>query len=181
MPFTFTNLDLNGVLLVEPSVFPDERGFFMESYRESEFIGGGIPHRFVQDNHSFSRKNVIRGLHFQSLPRPQGKLVYVVSGSVWDVVVDLRRSSSTARHWIGIELSSSNRRMLYIPPGFAHGFAAVTDNVHLLYKCTEEYDASFDAGVRWDDPDIGITWPVDHPTLSEKDRALPMLKELQLL
>jgi dTDP-4-dehydrorhamnose 3,5-epimerase len=181
MSFTFTNLELAGVVLVEPRVFPDERGFFMETYRESEFLAGGIPYRFVQDNHSFSRKNVIRGLHFQNDPRSQGKLVIVTAGAVWDVAVDLRRGSSTVRRWIGVELSSDNRRMLFIPPGFAHGFAALTGDVHLLYKCTDEYDALLDAGVRWNDPDIGISWPVRDPIISVKDRALPFLRELAIV
>ncbi|HPN14478.1 MAG TPA: dTDP-4-dehydrorhamnose 3,5-epimerase [Spirochaetota bacterium] len=181
MPFTFTKLDLNGVILVEPRIFPDARGFFMEAYRESDFIKGGISHRFVQDNHSFSRKNVIRGLHFQNKPRSQGKLVYVIAGSVWDVAVDLRPGSPTARRWTGIELSSENRKMLFIPSGFAHGFAALSDEVHLLYKCTEEYDPSLDAGIRWDDPDISVSWPIERPVISEKDRSLPFLKELTLV
>lgn len=177
MPFTFTKLKPDGLVLVEPRAFPDNRGFFMESYRESEFAAGGVPHRFVQDNHSLSRKNVIRGLHFQKEPRTQGKLVRVVTGAVWDVVVDLRRGSPTERRWTAIELSADNRRMLYIPGGFAHGFAALTDDVHLLYKCTEEYDASLDAGIRWNDPAIGISWPVSDPIVSEKDGSLPFLKD----
>lgn len=177
MPFTFTKLKPDGLVLVEPRAFPDDRGFFMESYRESEFAAGGVPHRFVQDNHSLSRKNVIRGLHFQKEPRAQGKLVRVVTGAVWDVVVDLRRGSPTERRWTAIELSADNRRMLYIPGGFAHGFAALTDDVHLLYKCTEEYDASLDAGIRWNDPAIGISWPVSDPIVSEKDGSLPFLKD----
>lgn len=177
MPFTFTKLKPDGLVMVEPRAFPDDRGFFMESYRESEFAAGGVPHRFVQDNHSLSRKNVIRGLHFQKEPRAQGKLVRVVTGAVWDVVVDLRRGSPTERRWTAIELSADNRRMLYIPVGFAHGFAALTDDVHLLYKCTEEYDASLDAGIRWNDPALGISWPVSDPIVSEKDGSLPFLKD----
>lgn len=178
MPFTFTKLKPDGLVLVEPRAFPDNRGFFMESYKESEFLAGGVPHRFVQDNHSLSRKNVIRGLHFQKEPRAQGKLVRVVTGAVWDVVVDLRRGSPTERRWTAVELSAGNRRMLYVPEGFAHGFAALTDDVHLLYKCTEEYDASLDAGIRWNDPAIGISWPVRDPIVSEKDGSLPFLKDV---
>jgi dTDP-4-dehydrorhamnose 3,5-epimerase len=178
MPFTFIKLEPEGLVLVEPRAFPDDRGFFMESYKESEFVAGGVSCRFVQDNHSLSRKNVIRGLHFQREPRAQGKLVRVISGAAWDVAVDLRRGSPTARRWTAVELSAANRKMFYIPAGFAHGFAALTDDVHLLYKCTEEYDASRDAGIRWDDPDIGISWPVEDPIVSEKDRILPFLKDL---
>jgi len=178
MPFSFRKLEIEGLVLVEPRVFPDERGFFLESYKESEFVQGGVPPRFVQDNHSLSKKNVIRGLHFQRDPRAQGKLVRVIGGAAWDVAVDLRPGSPSYCKWFGLELSAGNRLMLYIPPGFAHGFAALTDEVHLLYKCTEEYDAALDAGVRWDDPDIGIDWPVRGPRVSEKDRALPFLKEL---
>lgn len=179
MPFTFTNLDLNGLILVEPRVFPDERGFFLESYKYSEFQRAGIVDAFVQDNHSLSKKNVVRGLHFQLEPKPQGKLVRVVRGRAWDVAVDLRTESPTYRKWFGLELSGENNKMLFIPPGFAHGFAALTDDLHLLYKCTAEYDPALDTGVRWDDPDIGVDWPVNNPIVSDKDVQLPLLKEIE--
>ncbi len=178
MPFIFSNLEISGLALVEPRVFPDDRGFFLESYKESDFARAGIPFRFVQDNHSLSARNVIRGLHFQRPPRAQGKLVRVIRGRVWDVAVDIRKDSPTYKRWIGIELSDENHRMLFIPPGFAHGFLALTDDVHLLYKCTEEYDAALDGGVRWDDPDIGVAWPVRDPVISDKDNVLPYLKDL---
>ncbi len=178
MPFTFTSLEINGLVLVEPRVFPDDRGFFLESYKESEFARAGIPFRFVQDNHSRSIRNVIRGLHFQRPPRAQGKLVRVIRGAVWDVAVDIRKGSPTYRRWLGLDLSDENRRMLFIPPGFAHGFVALTDDVHLMYKCTEEYDAALDGGIRWDDPDIGVAWPVRDPVVSDKDKVLPYLREL---
>lgn len=178
MPFIFKRLDIDGLVLVEPRVFPDDRGFFLESYKESEFAKGGLPHRFVQDNHSLSKKNVIRGLHFQRDPRSQGKLVRVVRGAVWDVAVDLREASPTYKKWRGIELSAENCRMLYVPAGFAHGFISLADDTHLLYKCTEEYDAALDGGIRWDDPDIGVEWPVREPVVSDKDRVLPYLKDL---
>lgn len=178
MPFTFTNLPIKGIILVEPRVFPDERGFFLESYKESEFVRGGISCRFMQDNHSLSRRNVIRGLHFQKAPRAQGKLVRVIRGSVWDVAVDLRKDSPTYMKWLSVELSDVNNKMLFIPAGFAHGFLALADDVHLQYKCTEEYDAALDSGVRWDDPDIGVAWPVKDPVVSPKDRELPFLKDL---
>ncbi|MBP7736892.1 MAG: dTDP-4-dehydrorhamnose 3,5-epimerase [Spirochaetes bacterium] len=178
MPFTFTSLDIKGLVLVEPRVFPDERGFFLESYKESEFAREGISCRFVQDNHSLSKRNVIRGLHFQKAPRAQGKLVRVIRGSVWDVAVDLRKDSPAYRKWISVELSDENNKMFFIPAGFAHGFLALTDDVHLQYKCTEEYDPALDTGIRWDDPDIGVSWPVKDPIVSAKDRELPYLKDV---
>ena len=179
MPFKFTNFEISGLVMVEPRLFPDDRGFFLESYKESEFIQGGIPDRFVQDNHSLSKKNVLRGLHFQRQPRAQGKLVRVIRGNVWDVMVDLRKDSPTYKRWVGIELSDQNNRMIFIPPGFAHGFIALSEDAHLLYKCTEEYDPLLDAGIRWNDPDIGVRWPVTEPIVSDKDKLLPFLRELE--
>jgi dTDP-4-dehydrorhamnose 3,5-epimerase len=178
MPFKFTKLEISGLVLIEPRLFPDERGFFLESYKESEFIQGGVPDRFVQDNHSLSKKNVLRGLHFQRQPHAQGKLVRVIRGNVWDVMVDLRKDSPTYKRWVGIELSDQNNRMIFIPPGFAHGFVALSDDAHLLYKCTEEYDPVLDGGIRWNDPDIGVRWPVQEPIVSDKDKSLPFLREL---
>jgi dTDP-4-dehydrorhamnose 3,5-epimerase len=178
MPFTFTNLEISGLVLIEPRLFPDERGFFLESYKESEFIQGGVSDRFVQDNHSLSKKNVLRGLHFQRQPHAQGKLVRVIRGNVWDVMVDLRKDSPTYKRWVGIELSDQNNRMIFIPPGFAHGFVALSEDAHLLYKCTEEYDPVLDGGIRWNDPDIGVRWPVQEPIVSDKDKSLPFLREL---
>ena len=178
MPFEFQKAELNGVLLVTPRVFPDERGFFMETYKESDFRKSGIGETFTQDNHSMSKKGVLRGLHFQYPPAAQGKLVRVMSGAVWDVAVDIRKGSPSFGRWYAVELSSANSRMIYIPPGFAHGFVALSDDVHLLYKCTVEYDAALDAGIRWDDPDIGIQWPVKNPAVSDKDGALPLLGEI---
>ncbi len=180
MPCTFKKLDIAGLVLVEPRLFHDERGFFLESFKESEFAAAGIADRFVQDNHSLSVKNVIRGLHFQKEPRAQGKLVRVVKGRAWDVAVDIRPNSPTYKKWLGMELSGDNRLMLYIPPGFAHGFASLSDEVHLLYKCTQEYDPVLDAGIRWNDPDLAIEWPVKEPILSPKDEVLPFLNELAL-
>jgi dTDP-4-dehydrorhamnose 3,5-epimerase len=178
MPFSFTILEISGLVLVEPRLFPDDRGFFLESYKESEFAMAGIPYRFVQDNHSLSKKNVIRGLHFQRPPRAQGKLVRVIHGTVWDVMVDLRLNSPTYKRWLGIELSDQNNKMVFIPPGFAHGFAALSDETHLIYKCTEEYDPQLDAGIRWNDPDLQIQWPVPEPIISPKDASLPFLHGL---
>lgn len=178
MPFSFTKLPLEGLVLVEPKVYADGRGFFLESYKESEFAAAGIDERFVQDNHSLSRKNVLRGLHFQRVPKAQGKLVRVIKGTVWDVAVDIRKDSPTFKRWHGVELSAENGLMLYIPPGFAHGFVALTDETHLMYKCTEEYDVALDTGIRWNDPDLAVDWPVKEPVLSLKDEELPMLKEV---
>ena len=178
MPSTFKRLEIDGLILVEPRSFHDERGFFLESFKESEFAAAGINERFVQDNHSLSVENVIRGLHYQREPRAQGKLVRVIKGRVWDVAVDIRPGSASYGKWLGVELSEENHLMLYIPPGFAHGFASLSDEVHLLYKCTREYDPALDAGIRWDDPDLAIQWPVGNPLLSPKDRILPLLKDV---
>ncbi len=178
MPSTFKRLEIDGLILVEPRSFHDERGFFLESFKESEFAAAGITERFVQDNHSLSVKNVIRGLHYQKEPRAQGKLVRVIKGRVWDVAVDIRPGSASYGKWLGVELSEENHLMLYIPPGFAHGFASLSNEVHLLYKCTREYDPALDAGIRWDDPDLAIQWPVGNPLLSPKDRILPLLKDV---
>lgn len=180
MPFKFTKLEIDGLVVVEPRVFGDDRGFFLESYKKSEFASNGISEDFVQDNHSLSKKGVIRGLHYQHNPRAQGKLVRVVKGAVWDVAVDIRKSSKTFLKWIALELSEENNKMFYIPAGFAHGFAALTDNVHLMYKCTNEYDAKLDAGIMWNDPQIALKWPVENPVVSDKDKQLPLLKDAKI-
>jgi dTDP-4-dehydrorhamnose 3,5-epimerase len=173
MPFTFKPLSIPDVILIAPKVFPDDRGYFFESFKASDFEKANLPTHFVQDNFSFSKKNVIRGLHYQKEPKPQGKLVSVLKGGVWDVAVDIRRESPTFLKWVAAELNDQNHAMQYVPPGFAHGFLALTDDVHLLYKCTNEYDPQADAGIRWDDPDIAITWPISNPIVSEKDSILP--------
>lgn len=180
MPFSFVNTPLPGVVIIEPRVFNDERGFFLESYKKSDFIKNGISTEFLQDNHSLSSKNILRGLHFQNPPFEQAKLVRAVKGAVWDVAVDIRKDSPYFKKWFGLELSDENKKMLYIPEGFAHGFLALTDEVHLLYKCSNEYSAKHDAGIIWNDPDIGIKWPADNPVLSEKDRELPLLRDIIL-
>ncbi len=180
MPFSFKPLSISEVVLVEPTVFPDGRGFFLESFKASDFEKANLPTHFVQDNFSCSKKDVIRGLHYQKKPKVQGKLVSVLKGAVWDVAVDLRRQSPTFLKWVASELNDRNHAMLYIPPGFAHGFAALTEDVHLLYKCTSEYEPQADAGIRWDDPDISIPWPVAHPILSEKDRRLPLIHQAEV-
>ena len=180
MPFTFAPLDIPDVILVEPKVFPDDRGFFFESFKTSDFEKANLPTHFVQDNFSFSKKDVIRGLHYQKNSKAQGKLVFVLKGSVWDVAVDIRRESPTFLKWVAVELNDQNHAMLYIPPGFAHGFISLTEDVHLLYKCTNEYDPQTDAGVRWNDPDIAIPWPVGNPIVSAKDAVLPLLQQAEL-
>ena len=177
MPFTFTKLELDGLVLIEPKVFSDERGYFFESYKHSDFARSGIDAAFVQDNHSLSKKGVIRGLHYQQNPMAQGKLVRVIRGALWDVAVDIRRSSKNFKKWIAVELSEDNKRMLYVPPGFAHGFLALTDDAHLVYKCTEEYSPQHDSGIRWDDLEISVQWPVQKPLVSEKDERLPYLRD----
>jgi dTDP-4-dehydrorhamnose 3,5-epimerase len=168
--------DLPGVLLLEPMVFQDDRGWFMETYHKTRLAGLGIEAEFVQDNHSFSRRNVLRGLHYQHR-RPQGKLIRVIRGEVFDVAVDLRRHSSTFGRWFGCHLSEANRRELYIPPGLAHGFCVMGDSAELLYKCTALYDPNDEQTLLWNDAALGIAWPVSQPHVSEKDaRGLPLSK-----
>jgi len=182
MPFEFKNTPLEGVKIIQPRIFSDERGFFMESYKESEFSNAGITLPFVQDNHSFSSKGVLRGIHFQKPPYAQGKLVRVVKGAVWDVAVDLLPGSETFGKWFALELTEENNTMLYIPPGYGHAFLVLRDNTHFLYKCTAEYNRESDGGVLWNDPQINIKWPLENgisPVVSEKDAALPLLKDIK--
>ncbi len=175
MPFQFHEYNLPGLILIEPKVFNDDRGFFLESFKYSDFNNYGITSNFLQDNHSYSKKGVIRGLHFQKNPMPQGKLVRVIKGSVFDVAVDLRKKSPAYLQWAGVELSDHNNKLLWIPEGFAHGFAVTSDEAILLYKCTNEYNQSLDSGIIWNDPQINIKWPFSNPLLSEKDINLPLL------
>ncbi|HQQ73785.1 MAG TPA: dTDP-4-dehydrorhamnose 3,5-epimerase [Pseudomonadales bacterium] len=167
---------LPGVLILEPKVFGDNRGFFQETWRADTYSNIGIP-PFVQDNHSRSAKGVLRGLHSQRT-RPQGKLVRVSRGTVFDVAVDINPYSATFGQHVGVELSDSNHRQFYVPPGYAHGFCVVSDHADFLYKCTEYYQPGDEIGVLWNDPAIGIQWPVSEPLLSDKDRALPTLAAL---
>lgn len=180
MPFSFKLLSIPEVILIEPKVFPDDRGYFLETFKSSDFLSNNIPNKFVQDNLSFSRKNVIRGMHFQKKPKEQGKLVSVIKGRVIDVAVDIRKESPTFMKWIAVELNDSQNAMMYIPAGFAHGFLSLTEEVYFLYKCTNEYDQIADSGIRWNDPDIGIAWPINNPVVSEKDQRLPYLKDLDM-
>lgn len=170
----FVSSDLQGVVVIEPKVFEDERGFFMETYQKPRFVAAGIDVEFVQDNHSRSRAGVLRGLHYQ-ITRPQGKLLRVIRGSILDVAVDLRRSSPTFGRWYGCELSEANRRQIFIPPGFAHGFCVTSDVVEVIYKCTDVYVPQDERTLLWNDPALGIRWPVTNPTISPKDeRGIPL-------
>ena len=175
-----TPTELPEVLLVEPRVFGDARGFFLETFQAERYATAGIPGHFVQDNLSRSAKGTLRGLHFQE-PRAQGKLVLVLHGAVWDVAVDVRRGSPRFGRWVGLELSEENRRQLWIPPGFAHGFCVVSDTADFFYKCTELYAPETERVVRWDDPALGIRWPIAAPLLSAKDRAAPTLADAPVL
>ena len=165
---------LPGVLILEPKVFGDARGFFMETWNRSRLAEAGLPGEFVQDNVSYSRHGVLRGLHYQS-PRAQGKLVHVLEGEVFDVAVDVRVGSPTFGRWAGATLSAQNRRQLWIPPGFAHGFCVTGETALFCYKCTELYAPEHEGSILWNDPAIGIAWPLEHPTLSAKDAAAPPL------
>lgn len=176
MPFSFKRLEIPDVVLIEPKVFRDDRGFFMESYKRSEFVDFGIDEMFVQDNHSRSRRGVLRGLHYQNPPRAQAKLVRVIDGEIFDVAVDIRKGSPTYGRWVGVYLSDENMRMLYIPVGFAHGFLALSDVAEVLYKTSDEYSPEHEAGIVWNDPEVGIDWPVEEPVLSPRDCRWPGLR-----
>jgi len=178
-PVNFTKTPLPGVILIEPKVFGDDRGFFMETYHAERFAENGITLPFVQDNHSRSRRGVLRGLHYQE-PNPQGKLVRCTRGALFDVAVDIRRSSEHFGKWFGVELSEHNRKMLWVPPGFAHGFCPLTDEADLVYKCTAFYSPTSDRSILWNDPSIGISWPIDSPILSAKDASAPLLRDAAL-
>lgn len=169
---------LPGVLLIEPVVHHDARGCFYESYQAGRFAQHGLPTRWAQDNLSRSYAGVLRGLHFQTRG-PQGKLITATRGRIYDVAVDVRSGSPTFGEWVSVVLDEAEPRSLYVPPGFAHGFCVLSEIAEVAYKCTTPYDAASDTGVRWDDPDLGIPWPVTDPILSEKDRALPRLAELK--
>jgi len=168
------------VLLIEPTVFADDRGFFLETYHAARFAEAGIDANFLQDNQSRSVRGVLRGLHFQE-PNAQGKLVRCALGALFDVAVDIRVGSPQFGKWFGAELTEENRLMLWVPPGFAHGFCALSEVADLAYKCTALYDAASDRAIAWDDPDIGIAWPVTEPSLSPKDAAAPRLKDAAVL
>ena len=175
--FSFKKTEIEGVYIIEPKVFGDDRGYFMETYKDSDFIEAGLDYKFVQDNQSKSRKGVLRGLHYQ-LHYPQAKLVRVISGEVFDVAVDLRKDSPTYGKWVGVVLSSENKKMFMIPRCFAHGFVVLSETAEFVYKCDEVYHPEDEGGIMWNDPDIGVVWPYDgEPLLSEKDKKHPLLRE----
>ncbi len=178
MPFRFEALDLPGVVLIEPRVFADERGLFLETYKRSDYASAGIPDAFVQENHSRSSRGTLRGLHYQRHPRAQGKLVRAIAGEVFDVAVDLRSSSPTCGKWVGVNLSAENRRLLYLPPWCAHGFCVISQTAEVVYKVTAEYAPECEGGIAWNDSRLGIRWPIDAPVLSERDRRWPHFEPL---
>lgn len=169
---------IEGLLIIQPDVYYDERGYFLETYNKEKFKELGINFDFLQDNQSQSSKGVLRGLHFQNPPYAQGKLVCVIAGAVIDFAVDLRRKSKTYGSYFALELSEQNKTIFWIPPGFAHGFVSLQDNTIFSYKCTQVYNKHSEASIRWDDPDLAIDWKIQNPIISEKDRNAPFFKEL---
>lgn len=172
-----STVDIPGLLVIDPDVFGDARGFFLETYNQQRYKDAGLDATFMQDNLSFSRQGILRGLHSQN-PSPQGKLVYVLQGAVFDVAVDGRHGSPTFGKWYGLELSSDNKRQFYVPPGFFHGFCVTSETAMFAYKCTDLYAPKNEVGIAWNDPDIGVKWPVTEPLLSAKDAAAPRLKDI---
>ena len=174
---TFEEHALPGVWIITPTVYPDSRGWFSETYREETFREHGIETRFVQDNHSHSIRGVLRGLHYQKPPKAQGKLVSVIQGEIFDVAVDIRKGSPTYGQWVGEVLSSDTHRLLYVPAGFAHGFCVLSEEADVVYKVTNEYAPDLDRGIIWNDPDLAVQWPIEEPLLSPKDAQLPCLRD----
>jgi len=172
-----TETKLAGVLIIEPKVFGDSRGFFKETFQAERYLEVGIEYTFVQDNYSRSQKGVLRGLHFQ-ITKPQGKLVSCPKGAVFDVAVDIDPKSTTYSQYVGVELTEENHKQLWVPPGYAHGFCVLSETADFQYKCTDYYDPSDEGGVIWNDPDVAIQWPITNPSLSSKDALLPTLAEL---
>ncbi len=175
MAFQFKKLKIPDVILIEPQVFGDARGYFMETYKFSEFKNNGANKPFVQTNHSKSKKGVLRGLHYQLNPKAQGKLIRAISGKLFDVAVDIRKNSPTYGKWVGETLSAENKKTLYIPEGFAHGFCVLSETADILYSCTEEYSPEHEHGIMWNDPRINIHWPIESPLISERDKNLTSL------
>jgi dTDP-4-dehydrorhamnose 3,5-epimerase len=178
MPFEFKPTALPGVIIVEPKAFEDARGFFMETYKKSDFAAAGISLELVQENHSRSVRGSLRGLHGQRAPKAQAKLVRAVRGEVFDVAVDIRRESPTFKRWVSVVLSEDNRRSLFVPAGYAHGFCVVSAEAEVIYKTTAEYAPELEWGVRWDDEDLSIPWPVAEPLISSRDGRWPRLRDL---
>jgi dTDP-4-dehydrorhamnose 3,5-epimerase len=168
-----------GLLIIQPKVFGDQRGFFLETFQQARYQEAGIPDLFVQDNQSRSQRGALRGLHFQRR-HAQGKLVYVTRGSIWDVAVDIRRGSPAFGQWYGVELNDQDHRQLYLPPGLAHGFCVLSDEADFFYKCTDYYRPEYEMAIAWDDPDLGIEWPLDEPLLSSKDQQAPRLRDIDV-
>ena len=177
MPFQFQRLAIPDVVLVEARVFPDGRGFFLETYKLSDFAMHGVPGPFVQDNWSHSQRGTLRGLHYQKAPKAQGKMVMAISGEILDVAVDIRRGSPTYGRWVAETLIAGDGRALYVPPGFAHGVCVLSEAADLTYKVTEEFAPHLERGILWSDPDIGVRWPIASPLLSPRDAALPLLRD----
>ena len=176
-----TKTKLEGVVIIEPDVFGDNRGFFMESWNKKKMAEAGLGYDFVQDNHSKSTvKGTLRGIHFQKGDKAQAKLVRCVKGAVLDVAVDLRKNSPTFKQWVGVELSEENKKQLLIPRGFGHGFVTLTDDVEFLYKADNYYSPEADAGIRWNDPEINVEWGIENPILSDKDKRNPFLKNIRI-
>ncbi len=178
--FIFNKTEIEGVFIIEPKVFGDERGFFMETYKQSDFEEAGLNYKFIQDNQSRSHKGVLRGLHYQK-NFPQAKLVRVIQGEVFDVAVDLRKNSPTYGKWVGVLLSAENKKMFMIPRGFAHGFLVLSDTAEFVYKCDELYHPEDEGGIMWNDPDVNVSWPLnEEPSLSEKDKEHPLLRDSKI-
>ncbi len=177
MGLKVTQASIPGVLVIEPEVFGDERGFFLETFHQTKYAEASLDKTFVQDNHSRSARDVLRGLHYQ-LQQPQGKLVMAVKGEIFDVAVDIRRGSLTFSQWVGVHLSEQNHKQLYIPEGFAHGFCVISDSADVTYKCTSLYRPGDDYTVLWSDPAINIDWPIENPQLSDKDAQAPTLADV---
>jgi len=178
MPFTFKRLSIPDVILVEPQSFSDDRGFFFESFKESDFFSNGIDKKFVQDNFSHSVNGVIRGLHFQKAPKAQAKLVTVLKGKIFDVAVDIRKNSPTYGKWVSEILSDDTHNLLYVPEGFAHGFCVISDEADVLYKVSNEYSQEHERSIIWNDPKLDIQWPIKKPIISNKDNKLSLLENL---
>ena len=178
MPFQFTRTAIADVIVIDPQVIPDQRGFFMETYKRSDFTAVGITDVFVQCNHSKSAKGILRGLHYQMQPKAQGKLMRALGGEIYDVAVDIRKGSPTFGKWCGIHLSEENKRQLFIPEGFAHGFLVLSQDTDVIYKCSEIYFQEDEHGVIWSDPQIGVEWPAQDPILSDKDKSFSRLSEI---
>ncbi len=178
MPFSFKRLSMPDIILVELQSFPDDRGFFFESFKESEFLSGGIDKKFIQDNFSHSIRGVIRGLHFQKTPKAQAKLVSVLKGEIFDVAVDIRKNSPTYGKWVSEILSENNHKLLYIPEGFAHGFCVLSEEADIFYKVSNEYSPEHELGIIWIDPKLNIDWPISKPIVSGDDNKLPLFENL---